>query len=107
MGYNMSMVGILLIIKEWFAGLDITGKIVETVVSFFTSNGLNQLWAWLNPPEEEKAFKRALKKWKKHFHLSGTYDKQRRLKSISDFCHYVIAHHGVYDQYIDSLQLSC
>lgn len=103
MGYNMSMVGILLIIKEWFAGLDITSKIVETVVSFFTSNGLNQLWAWLNPPEEEKAFKCALKKWKKHFHLRGSYDKQRRLKSISEFCHYVIAHHGVYDHYIDSL----
>ncbi len=103
MGYNMSIVGILIVIKEWFAGLDITGRIVETVVAFFTSTGLNQLWAWLNPPEEEKAFKRALKKWKKHFHLSGTYDKQRRLKSISDFCHYVIAHHGIYDQYIDSL----
>ena len=103
MGYNMGIVGILIVIKEWFAGLDITSKFVETVVSFFTSTGLNQLWAWLNPPEEEKAFKRALKKWKKHFHLSGTYDKQRRLKSISDFCHYVIAHHGVYDQYIDSL----
>ena len=84
-------------------GLDIFSKISEAVVSFIASIGLGRLWAWLNPPEEEKAFKRALKKWKKHFHLRGNYDKQRRLKSISDFCHYVIIHHGVYDQYIDSL----
>lgn len=103
MAYYMSIIGILILIKNWFAGLDITGKIVGTVVSFIARTGLGQLWAWINPPEEEKAFKRALKKWKKHFHLSGTYDKERRLMSISDFSNYVITHHGVYDQYIDSL----
>jgi len=95
--------GIFITIYNWFVGHGFLGKIAEAVVSFMASTGISRLWARLNPSEEEKAFKRALKKWKKHFHLRGNYDKQRRLKSISDYCHYVITHHGVYDQYIDSL----
>ena len=95
--------GIFITIYNWFVGHGFGGKMVEAVVSFMASTGISRLWARLNPSEEEKAFKRALKKWKKHFHLRGKYDKQRRLKSISDYCHYVITHHGVYDQYIDSL----
>lgn len=84
-------------------GLSILGKIVESIVSFIANIGLSRLWTWIKPPEEEKAFKRAMKKWKKHFNLRGKYDKQSQLKSISGFCHYVITHHGVYDQSIDSL----
>lgn len=99
----MSLLGIWIAIKEWFLSLAIVDQIFGAILSFSFDSLLKGLWARIKPSPEEKAFKRALKKWKKHFHLSGAYDKERRLMSISDFSNYVITHHGVYDQYIDSL----
>lgn len=90
-------------IKEWLLGLELINKMTEAIFSFLASIGLNILKNWLSPPVEVTAFRRALKRWKKHFHLNGSYDKQHRIKSINDYCNYVIAHHGVYDDYIDSL----
>ena len=99
----MSLLGIWIAIKEWFLSLAIVDQIFGAILSFSFDSLLKGLWTRIKPSPEEKAFKRALKKWKKHFHLRGSCDKQRRLKSISDFSNYVITHHGVYDQYIDSL----
>ena len=99
----MSLLGIWIAIKEWFLSLAIVDQIFGVILSFSFDSLLKGLWARIKPSPEKKAFKRALKKWKKHFHLSGAYDKERRLMSISDFSNYVITHHGVYDQYIDSL----
>ena len=99
----MSLLGIWIAIKEWFLSLAIVDQFFGAILSFSFDSLLKGLWVRIKPSPEEKAFKRALKKWKKHFHLSGAYDKERRLMSISDFSNYVITHHGVYDQYIDSL----
>ena len=90
-------------IKGWLLEFELINKMTEAVFSFLASIGLEQLKNWLKPPVEVVAFKHALKRWKKHYHLHGAYDKQRRIKSISDFSHYVITHHGEYDEYIDSL----
>lgn len=95
--------GILMSIYNWFLSHGILHKIVDAMFSFLASVGLERLKKWLKPPVEVVAFKRALKKWKRHFHLRGSYGKQRRIKTINDFCHYVITHHGEYDKYIDSL----
>lgn len=95
--------GLFTIISSLFDGHKILGIITDAVFSFLASIGLERLKNWLKQPVEVVAFKHALKRWKKKYHLQGTYDKQRRLKSINDFCHYVINHHGEYDQYIDSL----
>ena len=90
-------------IKGWLLEFELINKMTEAVFSFLASIGLERLKNWLKPPVEVVAFKHALKRWKKHYHLHGAYDKQRRIKSISDFSHYVITHHGEYDEYIDSL----
>lgn len=99
----MSIVGILIAIKGWFASLGLTDKIVGAFVSHLTDGLLRKIWCKFRPAPEEKAFKRAVKRWLSHFHLRGSYNKQRRIKTINDFCNHVITNHGAYDPEIESL----
>ena len=99
----MSIVGILIAIKGWFASLGLTDKIVGAFVSHLTDGLLRKTWCKFRPAPEEKAFKRAVKRWLSHFHLRGSYNKQRRIKTINDFCNHVITNHGAYDPEIESL----
>lgn len=94
---------VLIVIGKWFIGLSIAHKIKDAFISLFTSEVLKFMKDRFRPAPEEKAFKRAVKMWQTHFHLSGTYNKERRIKNINEFCNYVIANHGTYDLQIDSL----
>lgn len=99
----MGILGILTAIKGWFASLDLIDKIVGAFVSYFTDGLFRRIWCRFRPAPEEKAFKRAIKRWLSHFHLRGSYNKQRRMKTINDFCNHVITNHGAYDPEIESL----
>ena len=90
--------GVLIAIKEWIEGLGLWDKIVGGIVSFVTGGVLKNI----KPTEEVKAFKRALKRWNSSSYVRGYYNKHT-LKTISDFSEYVISHHGVHDDDIDTL----
>lgn len=94
--------GILIAIKDWFAGLGLWDKIVGGIVSFVTSGVLKRICDKFRSTEEEKAFKRAVKRWNSSFYIRGYY-KQNKIKTIKEFCEYVISHHGLYDNDIDTL----
>ena len=94
--------GILIAIKDWFAGLGLWDKIVGGIVSFVTGGLLKRICDKFSSTEEEKAFKRAVKRWNSSFYIRGYY-KQNKIKSIKEFCEYVISHHGLYDNDIDTL----
>lgn len=95
-------IGVLIAIKEWIAGLGLWDKIVGGIVSFVSGGVLKKIFDKIKPTEEVKAFKRALNKWNSSSYVRGYYNKHT-LKTISDYCEYVISHHGVYDDDIDTL----
>ena len=96
------MGGVLFTIKSWVLGLDLWGKFIGSIVSFFTSGILKRIWNRMKPSAEEEAFNRAVKSWNTSHYVRGYY-KQHRLKTISDFCEYVEKQHDGYDKDIDSL----
>ena len=96
------MGGVLFTIKSWVLGLDLWGKFIGGIVSFFTSGILKRIWNRMKPSAEEDAFNRAIKSWNTSHYVRGYY-KQHRLKTISDFCEYVEKQHDGYDNDIDSL----
>lgn len=97
-----AMGGVLFTIKSWVLGLDLWGKFIGSIVSFFTSGILKRIWNRMKPSAEEEAFNRAVKSWNTSHYVRGYY-KQHRLKTISDFCEYVEKQHDGYDKDIDSL----
>lgn len=97
-----AMGGVLFTIKSWVLGLDLWGKFIGSIVSFFTSGILKRIWNRMKPSAEEEAFNRAVKSWNTSHYVRGYY-KQHRLKTISDFCEYVEKQHDGYDNDIDSL----
>ena len=97
-----AMGGVLFTIKSWVLGLDLWGKFIGSIVSFFTSGILKRIWRRMKPSAEEEAFNRAVKSWNTSHYVRGYY-KQHRLKTISDFCEYVEKQHDGYDNDIDSL----
>lgn len=97
-----AMGGVLFTIKSWVLGLDLWGKFIGCIVSFFTSGILKRIWNRMKSSAEEEAFNRAVKSWNTSHYVRGYY-KQHRLKTISDFCEYVEKQHDGYDNDIDSL----
>lgn len=98
----MDVLGFIKMIYEWFCSLDIVDKIVGAIISFFTAGFIKKILERLRPTPEEKAFKQAVKRWQSSSYVRGYY-KEHRLKHISEFCEYVIAHHGAYDDDLDKL----
>lgn len=96
------MLEMLMGIKGWIAGLDLWDKTVGGVVSFVTGGVLKRLLDKFRPSEEDRAFKKAVKRWNSSSYIRGYY-KQNKLKTIREFCDYVVGHHGAYDDDIDRL----
>lgn len=96
------MMSLLIMIKNWITGLGLWDKIVGGIMSFVTGGALKKFCNKFKSTEEEKAFKRAVKRWNSSFYIRGYY-KKNKVKTINEFCEYVIGHHGVYDDDIDTL----
>lgn len=96
------MMSLLIMIKNWITGLGLWDKIVGGIMSFVTGGALKKFCDKFKSTEEEKAFKRAVKRWNSSFYIRGYY-KKNKVKTINEFCEYVIGHHGVYDDDIDTL----
>ena len=90
------MFEMLMGIKGWIASLDLWDKTVGGVVSFVTGGVLKRLLDKFRPSEEDRAFKKAVKRWNSSSYTRGYY-KQNKLKTIHEFCDYVVGHHGAYD----------
>ncbi len=99
---SMDVITFIKTIYEWFCSLDFVDKIVGAIVSFFTTGLIKRIWERLKSSPEEKAFKQAVKRWQSSSYVRGYY-KKFRMKSISEFSDYVIAHHGAYDDDLDKL----
>ena len=65
--------GILIAIKDWFAGLGLWDKTVGGIVSFVTGGVLKKICDKFRSTEEEKAFKKAVKRWNSSFYIRGYY----------------------------------
>lgn len=95
--------GIMCIIKEWLLSLGLGEKISGAIISLGTTGLLKRVHNIFKSAPEKQAFKRAVKKWKKQYHLSGICNNPTCLKTINDFCNYVINNHGAINLEVMSL----